>query len=120
MLAGLVVPVVRAQENQRIGGVGVAEGAADDLRGLDAAVPLAPPRQDLRPREVRAEEVLELEPVALPVARPVPGRDAVADAEVAVRVVSRDRKGEAEPVFDVGVRFLDPAEARALLAPPRA
>ena len=28
--------------------------------------------------------------------------------------------GEAEPVFDVGVRFLDPAEARALLAPPRA
>jgi two-component system cell cycle response regulator len=28
--------------------------------------------------------------------------------------------GEAEPVFDVGVRFLDPAEARALLAPARA
>jgi len=28
--------------------------------------------------------------------------------------------GEAEPVFDVGVRFLDPAEAEALLAPPRA
>ncbi len=28
--------------------------------------------------------------------------------------------GEAEPAFDVGVRFLDPAEARALLAPSRA
>jgi len=28
--------------------------------------------------------------------------------------------GEAEPAFDVGVRFLDPAEAKALLAPPRA
>jgi len=28
--------------------------------------------------------------------------------------------GEAEPAFDVGVRFLDPAEARAVIAPPRA
>jgi diguanylate cyclase (GGDEF)-like protein len=28
--------------------------------------------------------------------------------------------GEADPVFDVGVRFLDPTEARALLAPARA
>jgi len=28
--------------------------------------------------------------------------------------------GEAEPAFDVGVRFLDPAEAKALLSQPRA
>jgi diguanylate cyclase (GGDEF)-like protein len=28
--------------------------------------------------------------------------------------------GEAEPAFDVGVRFLDPAEASTVLAPPRA
>jgi hypothetical protein len=28
--------------------------------------------------------------------------------------------GEAEPVFDVGVRFLDPAEVEALLSPSRA
>jgi len=28
--------------------------------------------------------------------------------------------GEAEPAFDVGVRFLDPAEAQALLSPSRA
>jgi hypothetical protein len=44
-------------------------------------------------------------------------------APVALRgeVVRVERvPGEAEPAFDVGVRFVDPAEAKALLSQPRA
>jgi hypothetical protein len=44
-----------------------------------------------------------------------PGKRAVALRGEVVRV--EQVPGEAEPAYDVGVRFLDPAEAEALLSP---
>jgi two-component system, cell cycle response regulator len=62
----------------------------------------------------------EAVPVGSAVSLTIARRDA---APVGLRgeVVRVERvPGEAEPAFDVGVRFLDPAEAQALLSPSRA
>ena len=62
VLAGLVVPVVRPVEDQVVGGLVEVQAAGDAGGPLGAERAVAGVADDLRPPEVRGQEVLEAEP----------------------------------------------------------